>query len=175
MALAARAATPNAGHRALAELERRVDRFVILTQNVDGLHESAGSRNVIDIHGNLRRTVCQVCQAFGPEPEWQSLVGAPRCACGGVLRPDVVLFEEMLPVEKVDRLQRELIDDPPELVIAIGTTAAFSYICQPIHAARASGGTTIEINPETTALSEVVHHRVENGAHHALPALVSAL
>ena len=175
LALAARAAAPNAGHTALVALENRVERFVLLTQNVDGLHEAAGSTNVIDIHGNLRRTTCQSCRASGAEPDWESLRGAPRCPCGGVLRPDVVLFEEMLPTDKVGRMQRELLTAPPDVVMAIGTTAAFAYICEPVHMARMSGRTTVEINPEPTTLSGAVDHRIEGSAHLVLPALVATL
>lgn len=175
LALASRAAAPNPGHDAIVQLEDRVARFVLLTQNVDGLHEVAGSRNVIDIHGNLRRTICQECGVIGDEPDWQDLQGAPRCACGGVLRPDVVLFEEMLPPDKVQRLYAELVSDPPDVVIAVGTTAMFPYICEPVHAARLAGGTTVEVNPERTALSDVVDHRLVGNADVVLPALVAAL
>lgn len=175
LALAARDATPNAGHEALVALERRVQRFVLLTQNVDGLHELAGSENIIDIHGNLHRTVCQACGVIGDEPDWKTLDGAPRCACGGLLRPDVVLFEEMLPTDKVARLYAELVGDPLEIVIAVGTTAMFPYICEPVHATRLAGGTTVEVNPETTALSDVVSYRLVGNADIILPALVAAL
>ena len=175
LALAAHRATPNAGHDAIVALERRARRFVLLTQNVDGLHESAGSENIIDIHGNLRRTICQSCGVIGDEPEWTTLDGSPRCACGGVLRPDVVLFEEMLPTDKVLQLYAELVDDPPEVVIAVGTTAMFPYICEPVHATRLAGGTTVEINPEKTPLSDVVSYRLAGHADVILPALVDAL
>jgi len=175
LALAAKAAAPNAGHTALAALEKKVERFALLTQNVDGLHEAAGSANVIDIHGNLRRTTCQSCRVSGDEPDWEALRGAPRCPCGGILRPDVVLFEETLPMDKVERMQRELLRRPPDVVMAIGTTAAFAYICEPVHIARMSGRTTVEINPEPTTLSEVVDHRIEGSAHLVLAALVAAL
>jgi len=175
LAMAARNAVPNAGHHAIVALERRYDRVVLLTQNVDGLHEAAGSQNVIDIHGNLRRTICQICDAIGDEPPWDALDGAPRCPCGGVLRPDVVLFEEMLPPDKVQRLYAELVGDPPEVMIAVGTTAMFPYICEPVHATRLAGGTTVEVNPEETPLSDVVTYRLAGHADIILPALVAAL
>ena len=93
--------SPNPGHEALAELERQGRLRLIVTQNVDGLHIAAGSRNVAEIHGSLRRARCHRCgRAHAPEvlrqpiPDFDSL---PRCACGGLIRPDVVLFGEMLP------------------------------------------------------------------------------
>jgi NAD-dependent deacetylase len=90
-------AKPNPGHYALAELERRVPECTLLTQNVDGLHQEAGSRNVIELHGNIRRVRCADCSVVAER--WDE-AGArpPRCAgCGGMLRPDVVWFGEYLP------------------------------------------------------------------------------
>ena len=109
-------AQPNAGHMAIAGIERRVERFVLLTQNVDGLHQSAGSRNIIDIHGTVAETTCMSCErqaAFDAREELARLEAAPRCRCGGVLRPNAVLFGEMLPHDKVRRMHAELIENPP--------------------------------------------------------------
>ncbi|MAG55098.1 MAG: NAD-dependent protein deacylase [Planctomycetes bacterium] len=176
LALMAKDAKPNPGHQALVELEQRVDRFVLLTQNVDGLHEAAGSQNIIDIHGSMSRVYCMGCGDPAPVPDWTTLVQAPECAeCHGVLRPDVVLFEEMLPEEKVRRMYEELLQDVPEAVIAVGTTAMFPYILEPIQIARSLGITTLEVNPEHTALSSIVEHHLQAGADVALPALVAAL
>src|SRR5258705_2654869 len=88
---------PNAGHLALAEIERRVPTFLIATQNVDGLHQRAGSRQVLELHGNITRTKCFAENA--PVAEWSETGEVPpRCPrCGGFLRPDVVWFNETLP------------------------------------------------------------------------------
>jgi NAD-dependent deacetylase len=175
IARAARMASPNAGHRALVDLEHHVPRLVILTQNVDGLHEAAGSADVIDIHGNVFRTLCMACGAPGPVPDWDRMSGAPRCTCGGVLRPDVVLFGELLPPAKVQRVYRELVLGAPDVVIAVGTSALFPYIAEPVHDAATHGRCTVEINPERTLLSSCVRHRLEGPADVVLPALVSAV
>jgi NAD-dependent deacetylase len=178
LAREAQGAQPNAAHVALKGMEEALDRFVLLTQNVDGLHDLAGSRNVIYIHGNVFDTRCMACPATG-RLEREDLVGletAPRCdACGGVMRPNAVLFGEMLPPREVERLQREFYDDPPDLVIAVGTTAMFHYIIDPVLHARRSGKLTIEVNPEAGPLSEFVDHYLQGPAGTCVPLIAKAL
>jgi len=168
-------AQPNAAHLALARAEEALDRLVILTQNVDGLHQAAGSRNVIDIHGTVFETVCMRCSARSRLERIDELDAAPRCTCGGVLRPDVVLFGEMLPETKVARLRAELHDRPPDVVVAIGTSALFPYIAAPILQAKAEGRVTVEINPEETLLSSEVDFALRQRAGLATAALCQAL
>ena len=169
-------AAPNAAHHAIAEIEQRVERFVLLTQNVDGLHQAAGSKNVIDIHGSVSNTVCMQCDARGRLESIAELGGAPRCeACGGVLRPDAVLFGELLPEDKVRRMHRELHQDPPELLIVAGTTAMFPYIAEPVLVARRAGRLTVEVNPESTSLTDVVDFSIRSSAGAALPTIAAAL
>jgi NAD-dependent deacetylase len=165
-------AVPNAAHVAIAEIEKRVPRFVLLTQNVDGLHQAAGSRNVIDIHGSITHTLCMACGAEGELSREQllSLRAAPRCArCDGTLRPGAVLFGEMLPPAKVERMRRELDDDPPELALVVGTSALFPYIAGPVLTARRAGRLTVEVNPERTVLSDVVDWFLQGGATALVP------
>ncbi len=89
-------ARPNAAHRALAKLERRGKLSAVVTQNIDGLHQAAGSRTVYELHGSVHRNHCTRCgRAFGLEAV-QNSTGVPRCPCGGVIKPDVVLYEEPL-------------------------------------------------------------------------------
>jgi NAD-dependent deacetylase len=171
-------AEPNAGHRAIAEIERLVDRFVLLTQNVDGLHQLAGSRNVIDIHGNIFATRCMGCQRTGrlDRDLLPGLDRAPECEeCGGLLRPDAVLFEEMLPMDKVLRIDREFRANPPDLVLAVGTSALFPYISQPVFLASESGHLTVEVNPEPTLLSGVVDYTLRGPGGSYLPLIRGAL
>lgn len=171
-------ARPNPAHHAIVEMERKANSFVLLTQNVDGLHQAAGSRNVIDIHGNIFETRCMDCAARETLSR-ERIAGirqAPRCAaCGGPLRPDAVLFGEMLPAGKVARLRSELEQRIPDLVVVAGTSALFPYIAAPVfHAARA-GHLTIEVNPEPTYLSEAVGHFVQGPAGEILPQIAAAL
>jgi NAD-dependent deacetylase len=171
------AARPNAAHVALAAMERRLERFVLLTQNVDGLHRAAGSRNVIAIHGDLFRLRCTACAApahLGRE-EMGALAAAPRCAaCGGVVRPEVVLFGEMLPEAAVARLHEELLARPPDLVLAVGTTALFPYIRAPVLEARRRGRLTVEVNVERTEISGVVDWFLDGPASAIVPRLAAA-
>jgi NAD-dependent deacetylase len=172
------AARPNAAHDAIVAIENRLERFVLLTQNVDGLHTLAGSRNVIDIHGNVFDTRCVSCGERGrlARDTLASLEAAPRCpGCGGVLRPDAVLFEEALPLDKLLRIEEELLARPPDLVIAAGTTALFPYIAEPVLAARRAGSLTVEVNPGATVLSPVVEFALRGPAGAWLPRIRDAL
>jgi len=178
LARAAVDAEPNAAHRAIVDIERAVARFVLLTQNVDGLHQRAGSRNVIDIHGDVLDVRCMACGGGRrlDARDVAELVAAPRCpTCGGTLRPDAVLFGELLPVHKVERLTAELIDRVPDLVVIAGTTGVFPYIAEPLLRAAGLGRLTVEVDPEPTAISDVVDHALRGKAGDYLPAIARAL
>src|SRR5262245_54656484 len=96
-AAAALKVAPNPAHHAIATMEGRVPEFLLVTQNIDNLHQRAGSAKVVELHGNLRRVRCFDCGAMS---DWPDPIGDPACeSCGGLLRPDVVMFEEMLPYE----------------------------------------------------------------------------
>lgn len=171
-------AAPNAAHRAAVEMEARLRRFVLLTQNVDGLHQEAGSRNVIPIHGCLDAVSCLECAYEGrlSRHEIAALEGAPSCpCCGGVLRPGAVLFGEMLPPAEVQRLHQEFHERPPELVVVAGTTALFPYVAEPVQRAAALGRLTVEVNPESTLLSDVVDWSFRGPAGTWLPRIAAAL
>lgn len=178
LARSSAAAEANPAHHAIVSIERIVDRFVLLTQNVDGLHQLAGSRNVIDIHGNVFATRCMACGATGTltRETLPALERAPRCAtCSGILRPDAVLFEEMLPMDKVQRIQEEFRGRVPDLVIAAGTTAVFPYIAEPVLWAGHCGKLTVEVNPEPTLLSPHVGFALRGPAGHFLPLIEQAI
>ncbi len=165
---AARGATHNRAHEVIAEVEQRFPRVWTLTQNVDGFHRSAGSENVIEIHGNMRSLSCQQCPFHQRVDETDPPEIPPLCPeCGAYLRPDVVLFEEPLPEEAVARLYREL-EAGFDVVFSIGTSGLFPYIQEPVVAARRIGVPTIEINPAETILSSTVDYRLPLGAATAL-------
>jgi len=171
-------AQPNAGHRALVEIERHVEQFVLMTQNVDGLHESAGSRNVIPVHGNIRATACIDCGLRGTlsDEELCAIEEAPRCAhCGGILRPNAVLFGEMLAADVVQRMYEEFSARTPDVLLVVGTSALFPYITGPVLEARRRGGLTIEVNPERTYLSPEVRFHLAGKAGYYLPLLAAAI
>ena len=169
---ACRGATWNRGHEVLALLEARYDRAWVLTQNVDGFHRRAGSRNVIEIHGDVHKLACTRCGFRQSVEDYAGLTSLPpRCPdCGAVLRPEVVLFGEALPRAAVATLEREL-GRGFDLVVSIGTTSVFPYIAAPVVLARRAGRDTVEINPGTTGVSQVVAHRMQHRAAAALDAI----
>lgn len=168
------AAQPNAGHRAIAALQARKPECWLLTQNIDGLHRQAGSpaERLIEIHGNLAPLYCQSCGLDDPHlaAHLQRPL-PPRCArCAGVLRPPVVLFEEMLPEPSIDSLYREL-RKGFDITLAVGTSASFPYIVEPVLETRRRGGLSVEINPQRTALSERVEVHLTGRALDVLPVI----
>jgi len=169
-----RTAAPNPGHLALVRLEERLgDGFTVLTQNVDGLHRAAGSRRVLELHGSLRRVRCTGCAAAldrGTEP----LDELPRCAaCGQMLRPDVVWFEEPLP-EDVWR-QAEVAASGCECFLVVGTSAVVYPAAGLILSAQAKGAAVIEVNLERTAASSHADVSLLGPAGQVLPLLVEKL
>ena len=169
-------ARANAGHYAIAELQRLKPQCWVLTQNIDGYHRAAGSppERLIEIHGELAPLYCQSCGAIDAQlAEHLSRPLPPRCRqCGGILRPPVVLFEEMLPERAIDSLYTE-VGKGFEVVISIGTSASFPYIVEPLLRSRQAGGFTAEINPARGDLSDVVDVHVQGRALDVLPGLLS--
>ena len=172
---ACRGAAPNEAHRAIAALEQRVPRTLVFTQNVDGLHRQAGSRNVIEVHGSVHELQCTACSW---EESIESLEGRPLpppCPrCGAVLRPKVVLFGEALPEGAIERLVGE-IQRGFDMVFTIGTSSVFPYIKEPVLWAIRAGVPTVEINPHVTPLSRRVDYHLPLGAAAAMQALMARL
>ncbi len=168
---ACRGATWNRAHQVLALMEGRYERTWVLTQNVDGFHGRAGSKNVIEIHGDVHKLACTRCAYRDRVEDYAALSIPPRCPdCGELVRPEVVLFGEMLPRAAVAVLDREL-GRGFDLVVSIGTTSVFPYIIAPVMLARNAGRDTVEINPGTTSVSHMVAHRIRNRAAVALDAI----
>ena len=117
-------AKPNMAHRKLAELEQAGKLRAVITQNIDGLHQMAGSREVLELHGSVHRNYCQACGRFYPVEAVAEAEGVPRCACGGVIKPDVVLYEEQLDGHT---LQGALSDIQGADMLIIGGTSLAVY------------------------------------------------
>lgn len=167
-------ADPNPGHRALATLEAYGPEVLVATQNVDDLHERGGSRNVVHIHGSIWRVRCQKCAVERHEPTHPFPELPPRCdECGGLLRPAVVWFGEMLPPGPLTRIER-FIQAGVDLVMVVGTEATFGYIQGFALASRRTGALLVEINPGTTLLSDDVDVRLEGPAGEILPRVLDA-
>lgn len=161
---------PNAGHQALVELENLFSNFSLITQNIDNLHQRAGSKNVIELHGNIERNFCIQCKTF--KKEISEL--PPICEnCGGLVRPDVVWFGELLP-ENALRIAFQKSKES-DIFLCIGTSAVVYPAAQlPIDAAR-NGSKLIIINPEETDLTPLAHFHIYQKSGEFLPKLISAL
>ena len=172
---ACRGARPNPAHEAIARLGRERPRVVVLTQNVDGLHRAAGSRDLIEIHGDVHELRCTRCAWRTRVPDYEGLDLPPRCpGCAALVRPAVVLFGELLPPEAVSRLDEEL-RRGFDAVVSIGTTSVFPYVAAPVLMARSWGAGTVEVNPGDTRVSDVVDVRLRCGAAAAMEAVLAAL
>ena len=172
---ACRGASPNAAHESIAALERERARVVVLTQNVDGLHRAAGSRDVIEIHGDVHELSCTRCAWERRVRDYDGLEIPPRCPlCSALVRPAVVLFGELLPHAAVKGLEEEL-RRGFDAVFSIGTTSVFPYVAAPVLMARGRGAGTVEVNPGETAVSHAVDVRLRCGAAEAMKAVVAAM
>ncbi len=172
---AACGAQPNAGHYALSAFDSGARQVCVLTQNVDGLHRAAGSRNVVEIHGNMESLVCTQCRYRRHPVDYARLPRLPTCPeCFAPLRPPVVLFGEMLPEDALRALRRELTQGF-DLVLCIGTSGLFPYITEPVHVAGGQGVPVVEINPGESAVSDAVDVRLARPAAETLAALRARL
>jgi NAD-dependent deacetylase len=168
-----RKAEPNAGHHAIATLARRVPRLTLVTQNVDGLHQRAGSTGVIEYHGNILRDRCTVEQVVA-ERSRDASGGLPRClGCGGLLRPDVVWFGEMIPREAL--LSADAAAENCDVFLSIGTSSLVYPAAGLGEAALRRGATVIEINPGATDLSPRATLVLRGPSGVLLPAILGLL
>ncbi len=164
----------NRAHAIIAELEKRIPRVWVLTQNVDGFHHAAGSQNVIEIHGNVYHLSCTQCTWRESVADYSALASPPYCQqCGGLVRPEVVLFDELLPPAAFAELNAQL-ERGFDIVFSVGTTSVWQYITAPVVAAHRAGIPTVEINPGTTQVSNLAKYRIRAGARDAFEALWQA-
>ena len=160
---------PNAAHYTLAEMESHFDDFALVTQNVDGLHRLAGSRNIVEIHGNLWGMRC----TSGCRSPWEDRTVPlpeipPRCpSCGALARPDVVWFGESLPTEALDAAFAA--SQRCQVMLVIGTSAVVQPAASLPLVALERGAHVVEINPQSTPLSQAVHQAIREPAAKALP------
>jgi NAD-dependent deacetylase len=197
-------AQPNAAHEAIANLAHCADEFLLVTQNVDDLHERSGlaKAEMVQIHGDIFATRCSHCEwraelcdadpsenrdetgLAGARPsmiefsayEKQNQNGVPKCTkCGSLVRPGVIWFGEPLPSREIERVENYLQRDPCGFVIVAGTTATFGYIIDWALRASRRGGELIEVNPEETPLSRFATRLVREPAALALPRLIDRL
>ena len=162
-------AQPNEGHKAIAELEKYAE-VVVLTQNIDGLHQRGGSTKVLELHGSIIKIKCTVCD-YNEEIKSEISSVPPMCKCGNILRPDVVWFGEGLPQ---DVWQEAMIHASQcDLMIIAGTSLVVSPAnTLPLYA-KQNKAFLLEINPENTEMSSEMNLAIRNSSAIALPNLVS--
>jgi len=160
-------AQPNAGHRALVEFEKRTPRFTLVTQNVDGLHDRAGSGKILKLHGDIWRMKCTACGANWPDRRAPLPKLPPHCQCGGLARPAVVWFGESL----ADGMMKEAehAATSAQVFLVIGTSAVVLPAANLVPCARRAGAKTIEINTGDTAAIGLVDCALRGPAGELLP------
>jgi NAD-dependent deacetylase len=158
---------PNPGHYALADMEQIFPEFVLITQNVDGLHRRAGSRNILELHGNIMRNRCLKCETITESDELQFQEGIPYCQCGGMLRPDVVWFGEMLP-HRVLQAAFEAAETC-DVFFSVGTSAVVHPAASLPLIARQNGAYIIEVNPEMTPVTDFADEFLQGASGEILP------
>lgn len=171
----AQSAQPNPAHHAIERLERFFPSFLLVTQNVDGLHHRAGSRRVVEVHGTLRTARCHRC---GEEEEMNASVeksptAPPVCGCGGKYRPGVVWFGEALPEDALETAWEAA--RSCDLLLSAGTSAQVYPAAGILEIGARAGAALIEVNPEPTPFSGVAALTLREPAGRALPALAEAV
>ena len=162
------AAHPNPGHKAIAELEKYVN-VVVLTQNIDGLHQKAGSTEVLEMHGSIIKIKCSVCD-FKEERMSEILEIPPLCKCGGILCPGVVWFGESLSHYVWQKAL--ILASQCDLMAIVGTSLVSPVNSLPIYA-KQNNAILIEINPKNTEMSSEMNLVIRNTGAISLPELVS--
>jgi len=169
-------ASPNAGHLALAALQRTLAPGVavrVITQNIDRLHEAAGSTRVSHLHGDILRVVCPHCGFADDDFPVPAPKLPPTCACGRLLRPDIVLFGEALPERELDEAFG--LAETCDAMLVVGTSVNVQPAASLPFVAHEHGALVVEINPEATILTRVAAHSLRGTAADILPPLVAAL
>jgi NAD-dependent deacetylase len=161
---------PNPAHEALARWQDRFPEFTLATQNIDGLHAAAGSRKVLELHGNVWTARCLSCGFREDIRRMDAAVRPPVCAeCGGRMRPDVVLFGEMLPYGVFELAARRASE--ADVCFVVGTSALVYPAAGLPEVAKRAGAYLVEVNPERTALSGLCDAVLEGRAGELLPQL----
>jgi NAD-dependent deacetylase len=163
---------PNLGHYALVDIENYFEEFSLITQNVDNLHEIAGNKNILELHGNISKNRCTNCDDL---TQMDAVEGdVPKCKkCGSLLKPDVVLFGEALNQNVLRKAQESA--SVCEVFIAIGTSAVVEPAASLPYVAKGNGAFLVEINPEKTALTDNADEVISFDASKALTTLVMIL
>ncbi len=164
---------PNPGHHSLVEMEAALADYTLVTQNVDGLHRRAGSKQVVELHGNIHSSKCARCQAvaeYGLKVDPENI---PACShCGGRIRPDVVWFGESLDGEVIEAAFKAA--ESADLFFSIGTSAIVHPAASLPVTAKRAGATLVEINPDRTPLTDMADFYIQANSGEVLPEIMKA-
>lgn len=164
--------SPNPAHMALVQLERLVPEFTLITQNVDGLHRRAGSKNIVEAHGNIWETRCLECHHV--REDTTELSNTPTCRdCGGRLRPNVIWFGEPLDPKRWETIAMSSVTC--EMLLVVGTSAVVQPVASLARAAKAAGRVVVEINLEETPNSQVMDFALHGKAGVLLPQILASM
>lgn len=163
---------PNPGHIAIAEAENIFENVSVVTQNIDNLHNRAGSSNVYELHGNIERNYCINCKTFYNDVLFEEKK-APKCDCGGLIRPDVVWFGEFLPEDQF--LKSEHASLTADLFFIVGTSGIVYPAASLIYSAKRAGAFLIEINTEKTEATNAADRSFFGSAGEILPSLIKEM
>ena len=164
---------PNPAHHAITRLERELSDFLLVTQNVDGLHARAGTKRLVELHGNLYRVRCTRDGSISENHEVPLAQIPPRCACGALLRPDVVWFGEAIP-EKVLIAALEA-SRRCDMMLVIGTSAVVQPAASMPLIAKQAGAAVVEVNPDPTPITPFVDLHLDGKAAEVVPLVVDTL
>lgn len=162
---------PNPGHYAIAEMARLFDRFQLVTQNIDDLHRAAGSEDIVELHGNIKRNRCLDCGRISYDEKFEQF--PPLCGCGGRLRPDVVWFGEFLPAGAIEKAFA--VSKSCDLFFSVGTSGIVQPAASLPNMARQHGAFVVEINIEPTEISFIADLHLEGKSGEILPAVVERI
>ncbi|MCF6269505.1 MAG: NAD-dependent deacylase [Melioribacteraceae bacterium] len=169
-----RETNPNAGHKTIADFEKHFDEVTVVTQNVDNLHKRAGSSSILELHGNIERNYCMDCKTFYGVEKFLESEEVPKCEkCGGMIRPDVVWFGEVLPQDIFAEAERKAAES--DICFIVGTSAVVypaAYI--PI-AAKRGGSVLVEINIEPTEITNQTDYSIKGKSGEVLPEIFKML
>ena len=165
-----RNALPNFGHKAIAEFQNYIPKVTVITQNIDNLHKRAGSKNIFELHGNIERNYCINCKTFYNEIE---SIEIPKCKCGGLIRPDVVWFGELLPEDQFKGA--EIASSECDLFFVVGTSAVVYPAASLIYTAKQCGAFIIEVNTEKTEIHSITNLSIKGKAGIILPEILGKI
>lgn len=165
-------AKPNPGHLAIVEMEKSVKNVIVITQNVDNLHRRAGSKTVYELHGNIESNFCVKCKKHYDE-ELDFNDGIPTCTCGGLIRPDVVWFGELLPAEQFQLSEKAARNC--DLFFIVGTSAVVYPAASLVKVAKSNGAFLVEVNIEETEATSIVDVSLFGESGKILPQIVEQI